>query len=415
MRRDRIGPAHLALGLSLYALQGLVVAYLFNFNKAYMASSGVSLASIARVQSLALLPLALKFLAGPLSDRFNLLHLGHRRPFIALGALAQSVGLSGLALIDSGANLGLFAASAVLAVAGLGLYDTCADGLIVDATPASDRARVQGLLWGSRFLAAMLGTLAFGAWLERLGSPALADRLIWACVALGLVPFALALATPDPARPPDAEVFDWRALRVLVRPLSLALIAFGAWYGMIGLGVETNLSPFYASLGFGVGGDVGRLGAARYLGRAVGALALPLLASRFRRGRVLAFGVVLLAVSIAGQALVRGPIDAALWAFLFGAANGGCDAAFALLAMEAADPRLAASTFALFMAVTNLSSIGDAGFHELTERVGGFDAAFVTASLAALCTLALVPILSRPHAGPPSTSTSTPEPRHGPG
>jgi dipeptide/tripeptide permease len=108
---------------------------------------------------------------------------------------------------------------------------------------------------------------------------------------------------------------------------------------------------------------------------------------------------------------VRGPLDAAVWAFLFGAANGGCDAAFALLAMEASDPRLAASTFALFMAVTNLSSLGDAGFSETARALGGYDAAFLAAAAAALGTLVLVPSLSRPHRDSPST----PGPRHGSG
>jgi len=46
------------------------------------------------------------------------------------------------------------------------------DRLAVDVTPAPDRARVQAVLWGSRFLATMACSLAFGAWLERLGGGA---------------------------------------------------------------------------------------------------------------------------------------------------------------------------------------------------------------------------------------------------
>src|SRR4051794_8544405 len=94
-----VRPAFLVLFASLYAVQGVVVAYLFNYNKAYMAEFGLGEGAAGVVQSLALLPLALKFLVGPLSDRFNLLGLGHRLPYIVLGLAAQAAGLVGLAAL----------------------------------------------------------------------------------------------------------------------------------------------------------------------------------------------------------------------------------------------------------------------------------------------------------------------------
>jgi PAT family beta-lactamase induction signal transducer AmpG len=399
--RRRIPPATLALAVSLYALQGVVIAYFINFNKLYMESRGVAGPLIGRVQSAALAVLVLKFLAGPISDRFNLLGLGHRRPYIVLGLLAQSVGLLGLAFIDPSARLGAFAAMAVLAVAGLGLYDTTCDGLVIDATPSEqDRPRVQGLLWGGRALAAMVFSLAFGWLLTRWGGPHTSDRLLLACAAMGLVPLALALAIREPRRASSGDRFEWSALRVMVRPRALVLLAFGAGYGLIGYGVENNLGLFYKNAcGFDPGGDVGWLASLRYLGRALGALALPLAAIRWGRARVLSVGVIVLALSIAGQATVTERASAAGWGFAFGAANGWCDAVFALLAMEASDPRLAASTFALFMAITNLSSVGDALFAELVAASGGDRAGylrtFLVFALAAAAVLGLVPSLAR--------------------
>ena len=57
-------------------------------------------------------------------------------------------------------------------------------------------------------------------------------------------------------------------------------------------------------------------------------------------------------------------------AALFGAANGWTDAVFYVLAMEASDPRMAASTYALFMAVTNLSVAGGSLFARLAASLG---------------------------------------------
>ena len=62
------------------------------------------------------------------------------------------------------------------------------------------------------------------------------------------------------------------------------------------------------------------------------------------------------------QAVPSGPVTAGLAAGAFGAANGWTDAVFYVLAMEASDPRMAASTYALFMAVTNISVVGGSLF-----------------------------------------------------
>ena len=377
--------ANMRLFLSLYALQGLIVAYLFNFNKNYMIASGISAVDASTVETIALLPLALKFLAGPFSDRFSPFGLGHRLPYIWLGLLAQSAGLAGLAAIDPGANLGLFAAMALLAVLGLSINDTCCDGMVIDVTPDSQRASVQGRLWTSRFLAATLGTLTFGMWLK---TPLHADRALWVCAAFGVVPLALTLGARESAKLNDADRFRWSALEVMLKPRSLAVLAFGTLYGIVGMGVETNLSVYYTKIGLDPTYDVGQLGALRNFGRAAGALMLPFAWLKLSRRHVMILGIALLAVSILGQGLVEGRASAGVWTFLFGIANGWCDAMFATLAMESSSPILAASTFALFMAVTNLSVIGDALFAFSVSQINDFWTFVATSVLACF---ALIP------------------------
>ena len=224
----------------------------------------------------------------------------------------------------------------------------------------------------SRFLATMLCTFGFGAWIDSTGlGPGRSEGVLWVCAGMGLIPLALAAAVREPSRASDAEEFRWSALGVMVHPHSLALLAFGAAYGMIGWGVEANLPLFYDSLHLSQG-DVGKFGAIRYLGRATGALLLPIAARRIGQGWRLAIGIVALAATASAsgrlgprpiewptQTWLAGPLG-----FAFGMANGWDDALFCVLAMEASDPRMAASTFALFMAVSNLSVAGDALFAE---------------------------------------------------
>jgi MFS transporter, PAT family, beta-lactamase induction signal transducer AmpG len=406
----RVEPGYLALFASIYALQGVVVAYFFNYNQLFMIAGGVSSENAADAQSLALVPFILKFLGGPISDRFNVLGWGHRKPYIVIGLMVQSLGLVGLSLIHPASSLRGFTSLAVLTVAGLALYDTCCDGMVIDVTPPSDRDRVQGLLVASRAAAAMLCTLGFGFLLEATGNgPGRGSPVLWICAGLGTVPMLLAMASPEPRRANDAESFQWRALVVLVRPRSLVLLAFGAFYALVGYGVEINLSPFYGQdLQFREGA-IGGLGAARYIGRVLGAGLLPVVAARLGRSWLLKAGVIALAASTAAQALISGPWQAALAGGAFGAANGWTDALFYVLAMEASDPRMAASTYALFMAVTNISVAGGSLFARLASVMGrtgapGYRIAFLITGAFVLFAWPSIRTLGRTHQQPETTS-----------
>jgi PAT family beta-lactamase induction signal transducer AmpG len=396
----RVGFPYLSLFASLYAVQGMVAAYFFTFNPVYLKTAGVPPTLRADVQSLALLPFILKFLAGPVSDRFSLLGLGHRKPYIILGLALQSLGLVGLAVVNPGRWLAGFAALAVLTVTGLGVYDTTCDGMVIDVTPPGDRDRVQGLLVAARALAAMVCAYGFGRWVEGSGGDESRcyTELLWACAGVSAIPMTQALWLPEPARGTDAERFQWSALRVLVRPRSLWLLAYGAGYALVAYGVEINLSEYYHALSFSAQ-KIGTLGALRYVGRAAGGLLLYRAARRVKRGALLPIGVLTLAAATAAQAAVVGPVEAAYGAIAFGLANGWADALFFVLAMEASDRRMAASTYALFMAVTNVSVVGGSLFTRADKALGGgHRSAFLAASLATLSVLLLVRRLGQPNA-----------------
>ncbi len=397
--KARIAPSAFLLFVAVYAIQGVVVAYFFNFNALYMESANppVTRETIGWVQTLATIPLMIKFLGGPISDRFNLLGWGHRKPYIVLGLVIQGLGLVGLSRIDPGRHLAGFATAGLGTVLGLALYDTCCDGMILEVTPSGDRQRVQGALVASRFLATTACSWGFGHWLARVGNgPGRGDGVLWVCAGLTLVPLALALWVREPARAKaqDDGGFRWEALRVLLRPRALVLLAFGALYSVVSYGVEINLSLFYGSLRFGAGA-VGDFASARYLGRAAGASLLPLAATRLGRRPVLLLGVLALAATTAGQTLVGGGGSAGAWGAGFGMANGWLDALFCVLAMEASDPRLAASTYALFMAVSNVGAAGGGFFSSGVAALGGkYRPVFLLAAALTLPCLAMTRTLA---------------------
>lgn len=398
MTPERVRPIDLALFAAVYAVQGVVFAYFINYMPGYMTAAGVARETVGVVQLIVMVPFVLKFLAGPFSDRFSPLGLGHRVPYIAAGLVLQGAALAGLTRIDPQRALGGFTTVALLAVLGMAIYDTCCDGLVVDVTPPGDRSRVQGILVASRFLAATLCTLGFGYWLRATGNgPKHGDGVLLLSAALTLVPLVLVFGRRRTNATGDAESFEWAAFRVLIRRHSLILLAFGALYSMDGYGVETNLESFYKSaLGMN-DWHIGRLGAVRNLGRAAGAALVPLLINRIGRRAALVFGMLFLAASTAGQAVAAGIWSAGVLGFLFGVANGWSDALFFVLAMEASDPRMAASTYALFMAASNMSIISGALFSTAVARSGGrYGPVMVLFSLLALAALPLASVLGRP-------------------
>jgi MFS family permease len=257
---------------------------------------------------------------------------------------------------------------------------------------------VQGIVVASRFLSATIFTLGFGYWLSNTGNgPNRGEGVLLFSAGLTFLPLALVLARRGAERTGAAEPFQWAAFGVLLRKRSLILLAFGALYSLAGYGVETNLESYYkTALGMN-DWHVGRLGAIRNLGRAAGAALVPLLFSRIGRRATLIGGLVALAVSTAGQALAGGLGTAGILGFLFGLANGWDDAMFFVLAMEASDPRMAASTYALFMAASNVSIASSALFAKMVSALGGrYRPVLVLFSLLALAALPLANALSRP-------------------
>jgi MFS transporter, PAT family, beta-lactamase induction signal transducer AmpG len=399
---DPVPRVSLALFASLYALQGVVIAYFFNFAQSYMAAAGLDSATIGRIQSIALMPLILRFLGGPLSDRVNLFGLGHRRPYIVLGLALQGLGFLGLSLVNPARHVWAFTAVETITVLGLALYDTANDGMILDTLSAVVRSRLQSFFVAARFVGAMLASIAFGVWLDKRGNgPGGGDGPLWTCAGLGLIPLVLAIMAPERRRDDESDVFQWQALRVLIQPRSLLLLIFGTFYATVAYAVELNLSLYYHSMRFG-DGAVGLFGASRYIGRAAGALLLGLLATRLSRRAILCIGVLGLAAAVAAQPLAMSPSTGQaanalviVLALAFGLANGWDDALFYILAMEASDPRMAASTCALFMSVSNLSVLGGGMFAGLVSHFGGrYSPAFAAFAIAMLLALVLVPGLS---------------------
>ena len=113
---------------------------------------------IAFLTSIVLMPFAIKFIYGMLSDKYALKNFGRRKPWIIV-----PVSISGLIwilipfIITENIAFMLFTVGGVLIVLGVAIADTAIDGLILDITPKEKLGRVQGTCWGVRSVGIIIG------------------------------------------------------------------------------------------------------------------------------------------------------------------------------------------------------------------------------------------------------------------
>jgi len=108
--------------------------------------------------TIVLLPFAVKFLYGILSDKFSFKKWGRRKPWI-IGPLTMA-GIIWIIIpfVVTKANvLILFTIGGFVIYLGIAMADTAIDGLILDNCPKKQLGRVQGICWGFRSVGIIAG------------------------------------------------------------------------------------------------------------------------------------------------------------------------------------------------------------------------------------------------------------------
>jgi MFS transporter, PAT family, beta-lactamase induction signal transducer AmpG len=370
----------------LYFAQGAILSYFTALNALYLLSFDLSMSQVGIFGAIALTPFVLKIGMGMISDRFNLLGHGHRKPYIVIGLLVQAGCLIIVPLIHPGLYFWLLAAVAFVLMSGMALYDTCTDGLALDTTAAADVGSVQGIMIGGRAMGVVVVSAALGL-LAQLTNWTVA---FWVLAAITLLPLPLVLRLREPQRPPE-KAFQWQAFRAFRQGPIVALALLGILYSLMTYGANEIVNPFlqqefgidYFAAGlytaaWGLGVVLGSLTGGRFTDR-IGhrqALLLATAASFFS----------ILALSAIGSAAMAWPI-----VFVFGLAFGYYDTVYISLCMGFCDPRIAASMFAILMALTNVGTgVGFALTGSMADSLG-YRTTFV---VVALLSLAVLPFIS---------------------
>jgi PAT family beta-lactamase induction signal transducer AmpG len=335
----------------LYFAQGAVLSYFTALNAIYLLSFGLSMSRIGIISGIALTPFVLKIFLGMLSDRVNLFNFGHRKPYIVIGLFLQAVCLVFVPFINPGENFALYGLAAFLVMSGMALYDTSTDGLALDTTPKEEEGTIQGFMVGGR----AMGVVVLSSLIGFLAQKVSWFAAFWILAFLTLVPLVMVFGYKEAARPQEKK-FEWSAFGAFKHWPIIALGLLGALYSLIINGANEIVNPFLQE-DFSINVmTAGFFTTVWGVGVVMGSLTGGKLTDRIGQRRAVQSALVISFVSIAALAFTVSAVLAWILVFLFGLAYGYYETVYFAISMDKTDPRIAASMFAILMAIANIGT-----------------------------------------------------------
>jgi len=356
----------------LYFTQGTILGYFASLNALYMLDNGLDMAAVGIFSTIALIPFVIKILFGILSDRYNLLGLGHRKPYIFIGLLVQFACLIVVANINPGRSYWLYVGLAFLLQLGMAFYDTCTDGLALDITPETEKGTLQGFMVGGRSVGVIVAASVAGL---------IAQHLSWQGVfyflaILTLVPIPFLFFIKEIQKTAEMR-FQWSAFRAFKNVQVLAVAAVGLVIFLVIVGANQLVNPSLdAKLGIDLS-TAGLLTTVWGIGCVVGALAGGRVMDKLGNQKALWLSILLVVPAMILLAMVANrPM---MWAVIvfFGVSYGLSQAIYFALAMKYTKPAIAASMYSILMAVTNVGQGIGLGLGGGLADAAGYPAAFL--------------------------------------
>jgi PAT family beta-lactamase induction signal transducer AmpG len=159
----------LSLFTVLYFVQGIPSGFFLISLPGWFAQHGLSKADIGTFIAVVTMPWAFKFIFAPLMDKFHFLKMGRRRPWI----IGTQLGIFSCTVMmafgpDPIRNLNTIALFGFLVNLFSSVQDLAVDGMAVDLLPKEEQAKVQGFMIGGQALgktsASAGGALILIAW-----------------------------------------------------------------------------------------------------------------------------------------------------------------------------------------------------------------------------------------------------------
>jgi MFS family permease len=411
---------------SLYMAEGIPSGFTSTAVATQMRREGLDPATIGAFIAALTLPWAFKWAVGPIVDVVSSDRWGRRRTWIVLTQSAMVVALLAAARVDFASDLGLFTAILLALNIFSATQDVAIDALAVNVLTKEERGLANGLMFGGAFFGASIG----GAGVLFL-TPVVGFRNTFFFVAAVVAAITLLVAvpmreSPGPPRPdPDGSrlaavgrsirAFAADALRAFIGTraalvaVCVAILPIGAY--SLGLALQSNVA---VELGLD-DTSVGWLSLWSTILSAVFCVIGGWLSDRLGRRRMLSIFVAGMCMSTAVLALGMKrygwimPVDPTLpdrpvpaaelvtlfWAvvLVYSVFNGLMYGTSTALFMDVTTPRVAATQFTAYMAMTNLAIAYSANWQGRAATGWGYPVTLGLDALLGLACLAFLPFM----------------------
>jgi len=156
----------------LYIAQGIPFGFLTMTLAAYLSERGVSAKDVGHLLAMCSLPWALKWIWGPIIDRFTFdkLRMGRRRPWILIAQSLMMITVVFVVLVpDLTSSVRMLGWIMFIHNIFASLQDVSADALAVDMLSEAERGKANGMMYGSSYLGAFIGGAGLGLVTSRYG------------------------------------------------------------------------------------------------------------------------------------------------------------------------------------------------------------------------------------------------------
>ena len=388
---------------SFYFAQGIPIGLLHVAVPAWLAEQGYSPAQIGSYVAAVGLPWAFKLVAGPFMDRYQFPAMGVRRPWVlgAQAGLVLALAMLGLAPAGDGQFLALIVIGA-LANSFAAAQDVAVDGMAIDILPAQEYGRANGLMmFGQVAGSGVFGGLS-GILLARSGLSTAAFVASTAVLAIFMVTLLARERRGEKLLPWTAGEAARRALpsatslvaifgdlvRALVLPMSLVLM-LATLLARISTSMTVVVYPVLAVNDLGHPAEsYSKVISTVYMIAAFGGLAVGPFIDRFTARRVAITALVFIASVFAAFAAT--PF---LWSvvpytlamlLLVEVAIQAFTIAIIAQHMNITWVKVAATQFAVYMAVANIGRSGAAALFSVLSIPLGMQQIFVVMAVIAL-------------------------------
>jgi len=155
---------------ALYIAQGIPEGILFFAMPAWLAMNVKPATEIAAFIGVILIPWSFKLLIAPLMDRFTILSMGRKRPWVVFGQFGLILSFLSIGFVPDPLNniSGLMVVGFMISFFGA-FQDVATDGMAIDVIPDDEKARVNGLMWGTKIIGTSLSLLVGTYLINSLG------------------------------------------------------------------------------------------------------------------------------------------------------------------------------------------------------------------------------------------------------